>query len=255
MRCLHTYIVVALLLTGVFGCGTSEDPEPDADGMLLSTISGEVESIDGVTIQVRLFKDGQQVAQTEADMSYEFTDLEAGEYTVQITAKGHEKIETNVNVEQGRVFQLDKATLVALAEPVSHLTGTFKEMGTGNAISDVLIQLSDMSGMEYEAITSEDGMYTLENLPVNQSFTLTATLYGYEGQDIKVNAIPAEETAEVNVELAAIPETVRLEPSEGIKLGTLAPNFELIDSKNGKYKLSDTLKSKNVVIVFYRGDF
>lgn len=164
MKCLRTYLVLALLLTVIFGCGTSEDPEPDADVMQLGTIRGEVESIDGVTIQVRLLKDGQQVAQAEADTTYEFADLESGKYTVQITAKGHEKIETNVTVEAGQVFQLDKAGLVVSVE-------------------------------------------------------------------------------------------VELDEGEGIKLGTLAPDFELTASNNNKYKLSETLKSKNVVIVFYRGDF
>lgn len=42
-------------------------------------------------------------------------------------------------------------------------------------------------------------------------------------------------------------------PGEGLRLGTKAPDFELPDSNNENHSLSETLKSKNVVIVFYRG--
>lgn len=258
MKHLQTYLAFTLLLIIAFGCGTTEDTETDVDMQqesLLGKINGEVALIEGLTIHVRLLKDGQTVSQTEADGNFEFADLESGNYTVQITAKGYETIETTKTVSEGEIVQLDKATLVALTIPVAHLTGLLKETETGNPVAGGLVQLMDETGDEFEAITSQDGVYTFENLPVNQSFTLTVMSYGYKGQAIDVNPIPADETAELDVELTAIPETVILDPSEGIQLGTLAPDFELSDSNNNKLKLSDTLKNSNVVIVFYRGDF
>ena len=260
MRYLQTHLVLAILLIGIFSCGSTEDPvdvkEPTDETMeSTGAIQGTVQNIDGVTIQVRLLKDGQPVSTTNADTNFEFADIVTGNYIVQITAKGYETIETNVAVEDGQVVKLDKATLVALVVPVSHLTGELTHQETGEPLSGVLVQLLDQSGNENEVITSVDGIYSFENLPVNQPFTLKVFHYGFERQEIEVNAIPENKTAELNVELSALPSTKKLDPSEGIELGTLAPDFELTDSTGSKHSLSETLRSKNVVVVFYRGDF
>ena len=51
--------------------------------------------------------------------------VEAGSYTLQISAKGFETKEVNVTVTPGQDVSLDKVALVALAAPVSHLSAVF----------------------------------------------------------------------------------------------------------------------------------
>ena len=248
-------LALVLLVLGTFGCGTSEDPDnriKDVE-MQTGTLQGEVESIEGVPIQVRLMKAGQLVAQIETDGSYELGDLEAGDYTIEISAKGFETVQANATVVAGETVSLDKVTLVALAEPVSHIRGVLTDSETGDALSDVLVQLMDKTGEEYEALTTKDGVFTFENLPVDQAFTLTVMHKGYEDNQIDVDPIAANDTFELDVELTAIPEPVKLDPGQGLSIGSQAPAFELPDGSGKVHALADYLDNKNVVIVFYRG--
>lgn len=250
-----TFLTLALLLLAAFGCGTSEDPDSKIKDveMQTGTLQGEVESIEGVPIQVRLLKAGQLVAQIETDGSYEIGDLEAGDYTIQISAKGFETVQANATVVAGETVSLDKVTLVALAEPVSHIRGVLTDSETGDALFDVLVQLTDKAGEEYETLTTKEGVFTFENLPVDQAFTLTVMHKGYEDNQINVDPISANDTFELDVELTAIPEPVKLDPGQGLSIGSQAPAFELPDGSGKVHALADYLDNKNVVIVFYRG--
>ena len=250
-----THLALAFLLLAAFGCGTSEDPTDPIDKVetLTGTLQGEVESIEGVSIQVRLLKAGQLVSQTESTGSYELAELEEGDYTIQISAKGFETVEMNVTVVAGQTVSLDKITLEALAEPVSHLRGVLTDSGTGEVLSDVLVQLTDKVGEEYETLTTKDGVFTFENLPVDRAFTLTVMHKGYEDNKVDVDPISANETFELDVELKAIPEPVELDPGQGLSIGSQAPEFQLPDGSGEEHALADYVGSKKVVIVFYRG--
>ena len=246
---------LALLLLAGLNCGSTEDPD-DKDivvVMEIGALQGDVQSIDGVKIQVRLLKDGQLVAQTETDGSYEFAELEEGEYTVQITAKGYETTEINVTVVPVDTVSLDKVTLEVLAEPVSHLRGVLTDNKTGNPLSDVLVKLTDKSGQEFETLTSKDGIFTFENLPIDQAFTLAVAHSGYEDYEVTVDPIAADKTFELDVEITAIPEPVKLDPGKGLSIGSQAPEFQLPDGNNQQHTLADYTNDKNAVIVFYRG--
>lgn len=252
-----TFLALAFLLFGALGCGTTEDPISGVKEVerLTGTLQGEVESIEGVSIQVRLLKAGQLVAQTEADGSYELGDLEEGDYTIQISAKGFETAEMNVTLVAGETISLDKVTLDALAEPVSHLRGVLSDSETGEPLSQVLVQLMDKAGEEYEALTTKEGVFTFENLPVDQAFTLMVKHKGYEDNQVDVEPISADDTFELDVELTAILEPVMLDPGQGLSIGSQAPAFELPDGNGKKHVLADYIGSKKVVIVFYRGRF
>lgn len=119
MRQLKTFFTLALLLLAAFGCGTTDNPIGDGDEIatLTGTLQGEVQSIEGVAIQVRLLESGQLVAHTEAHGSYELNNIEAGDYTLRISANGYQEAELNVTVVAGETVSLDKVTLVALALP------------------------------------------------------------------------------------------------------------------------------------------
>ena len=243
-----------ILLTGL-NCGSSEDPDEKVDVVMMETgtLQGEVGSIDGVTIQVRLLQNGQLVAQTETDGSYEFAELEEGDYTVQISAKGYRTTELGVTVVPEETVSLDKVSLDVLEEPVSHLRGVLTDMETGDPLSEVLVRLTDKSGEETEVLTNKDGVFTFENLPVDQAFTLTVVHDGYEGYEIEVDPIAANKTFELDVELTAIPEPVILDPGQGLSVGSQAPAFQLPDSNENEQALTDYIPDKNVVVVFYRG--
>lgn len=255
MKKILTLSTLALLLLAAFGCGTSEDPTDPVDEveMLTGTLQGEVQSIDGVSIQVRLLKAGQLVKQTAAAGTYEIGELEAGDYTIQISAKGYETTEMNVTVVAGQTVSLDKVILAALAEPVSHLRGVLTDSETGEVLSDVLVQLTDKAGKEYEVLTTKNGVFTFENLPVDQGFTLTVMHKGFEDNKVDVDPISADETFELDVELKAIPEPIKLDPGQGLSIGSQAPEFQLLDGNDKEHALADYVGNKKVAIVFYRG--
>lgn len=116
MKRIKTLFTLALLLLAAFGCGTADNPVSKVE-TLTGTLQGEVQSIEGVAIQVRLLKDGQLVAHTEAHGSYELNDIQAGNYTLRISANGYQETELNVTVVAGKTVSLDKVTLVVLALP------------------------------------------------------------------------------------------------------------------------------------------
>ncbi len=255
MKQLLTLFTLSLILLTGLNCGSTEDPDEKVDVVMMETgaLQGEVQSIDGVKIQVRLLKDGQLVTQTETDDSYEFAELEQGDYTIQISAKGYKTTELDVTVIPEDTVSLDKVTLDMLAEPVSHLRGVLTDMETGDPLSDVLVQLSDNEGEEYEVLTNNQGVFTFANLPVDQAFTLTIAYEGYEDYEVAVDEIAADKTFELDVELTAIPEPEILDPGQGLSVGSQAPVFQLPDSNGNEQALTDYIPDKNVVVVFYRG--
>ncbi|MCG9133794.1 carboxypeptidase regulatory-like domain-containing protein [Candidatus Poribacteria bacterium] len=254
---IQMFAFTLLLLTGL-NCGTENPVEETGDTLeaetsLTGTLRGDVQSIEGVLIQVRLLRDGQLVTQTETQASYELDAVTAGNYTLQISAKGHETTEIDVTVIAGQVVSPDKVTLVALGTPVSHLRGVLTNEVTGEPLGGINLQLTDDAGKAYETLTTAAGVFSFENLPVQQPFTLTIAHAGYEDKEVAVGPIPAAETLELTVELAPLQEPERLDPGQGLSLGTEAPDFELPDGNGKLHALADYNADKNVVLIFYRG--
>ena len=246
-------LALALLLLVGFGCETENPVEEIVETDTTGTLRGDVQSIDGVQIQVRLLKDGQLATQIETQASYEISAIEAGNYTLQISAKGYETEEIPVTVIAEEVVSLDKVTLVALKTPVSHLSGVLTNETTGEVLGGVSLQLTDNAGNVYETLTTATGVFTFENLPVQQSMTLTIAHTGYENKEMSVNPIPADETLALTVELTPLPEVEQLPPGQGLSIGSQAPDFALPDSNGKAHALADYIPDKNVVLIFYRG--
>lgn len=246
-------LALALLLFVGFGCETENPVEDIVEADTTGTLRGEVQSIDGVLIQVRLLKDGQLVTQIETQASYEIGPIEAGNYTLQISAKGYETEEVAVTVIAEEVVSLDKVTLVALETPVSHLRGVLTNETTGEVLAGVSLQLTDNAGNIYETLTTAAGVFTFENLPVQQSMTLTIAHAGYEDKEVEVNPIPADETLELTVELTPLLEAEELPPGQGLNIESQAPDFALPDGNGKAHALADYIPNKNVVLIFYRG--
>ena len=117
-------VIPLLLLVGFnFNCQTENQVEDimepsSGETDTRGTLRGDVQSIEGVLIQVRLLRDGQLVTQTEVQASYEIEAVAAGDYTLQISADGYETKKIGVTVIAGQVVSLDKVVLIALKSPV-----------------------------------------------------------------------------------------------------------------------------------------
>ncbi len=253
MKQVLTPLALALLLFVGFGCGTENPVEEIVETDTTGTLRGDVQSINGVSIQVRLLKDGQLVKQVETQASYEIDAIEAGNYTLQISAKGYETQEIPVTIIAEEVVSLDKVTLNALETPVSHLSGVLTNETTGETLGGVSLQLTDNAGETYETLTTAAGVFIFENLPVQQSMTLTISHAGYEDKEITIDPIPTDETRELTVELTPLPEVEELPPGQGLSIGSQAPDFELPDSSGKAHALADYISDQNVVLIFYRG--
>lgn len=278
-----TLLALATLLLAELGCGTEnpvEETTDTAEIIATGAFRGDVELIEGVTIYMHLLKAGQLFAQIEFAKgyvkqtssgagidgaaglfastlgevgTYHLKETEPGDYTLQISARGYQTKELNVTVVPDQSVTLEKVTLVALEIPVSHLSGVLTNETTGEVLSGVSLQLMDNAGKVYETLTTAAGVFTFENLPVQQAFTLTIAHAGYEDKEVTVQPIPAAETSELTVELTPLAEAEQLPPGQGLSIGSQAPEFELPDSNGKVHALADYAADKNVVLIFYRG--
>ena len=282
MKQIQACLALALLLLTGLNCGTENPLEETGDTLAIETVatgafSGEIELIGDETISVRVVKAGQLIAQMEfakgytkgstvdgfqGELStsslgeigtYRLKEAELGDYTLQISAKGYQATELNVTITADQSISLDKIALVVLDQPVSHLQGILTDAATGAPISQVHLQLTDKAGEVYEALTTGAGVFTFENLPVEQAFTLAIAHAGYEETEVAVHPIPAAETLELQVRLTRLPEPDKLDPGQGLSLGSQAPAFELPDGDGKLHALADYVGNKNVVLIFYRG--
>ncbi len=249
--------VLALLLFAGVNCGTENPVEETVAPAVVQTptgtLRGEIQSVEGVLIQVRLLKDGQLLTQTETEAIYELGSLEAGNYTLQISAKGYETTAIHVTAIAGRTVSIDKVTLVALATPASHLRGILTDVATGAPISEVHLQLTEKSGKTFEALTTAAGVFTFENLPVEQAFTLKIEHADYENTQVVVQPIPEAETFELDLKLIPLPAVAELDPGQGLGIGSQAPGFALSDGNGKLHTLGDYIGNKNAVLGFFRG--
>ena len=282
MKQMQACLALALLLLTGLNCGTENPLEETGDTLGVETVatgafSGEIELIEGETIYARVLKAGQLIAQMEfangytkgatvdgfqGELSttslgevgtYRLKEAELGDYTLQISAKGYQTTELNITIATDQSIPLDKIALVVLDQPVSHLQGILTDAATGAPISQVHLQLTDKTGKVYEALTTGTGVFTFENLPVEQAFTLAVAHAGYEETEVPVHPIPAAETLELQVQLTRRAEPEKLDPGQGLSLGSQAPAFELPDGDGKLHALADSVGNKNVVLVFYRG--
>ncbi len=115
--------ILAMLLLGAAlvigaGCGSGDtptDPETGDSPTAIPTghLSGQVEMIEGVEIDIRVLQDGKVIASTQADAAgnYQIDKIEPGTYTVKITAKGYETTDLTVQIIATQVTSMDKVGL------------------------------------------------------------------------------------------------------------------------------------------------
>ncbi len=258
MRRLSTYLTIPIVLLVAFGCNTAENPITDIKEAETTTgiVRVKIQAADEVNIRVHLIKDGKEIQRTEGDGHFTLRNLDAGEYTLRISAQGFHETEHKVTVIAGETTTLDTITLEELDTPVSHIIGLVRNNRTGIRLPTVTVKLTNEDGETFETVTSDDGIFNFENLPASQKFTLTIEHADYEIHDVTVEPIPANETEKLNVKLKPIGigdrELEPEEPGEGLPIFSIAPDFELPDGNGKQHILYDTLdEGKNVVLIFY----
>lgn len=94
------------------------------------TIEGEVLAIDGVVYEVQLLQNGQLIAETRTDTKYEFSEIEAGDYKLQITAEGYKDIQIDITVSASLTITLDTVQLEKSLHPNGLDIGQGLKIGT-----------------------------------------------------------------------------------------------------------------------------
>jgi hypothetical protein len=245
-------------LAAWLGCGEGDDAttKDDEDPIAVAPtggLSGQVESIDGVEITVKILQNGREVAAVKADANgvYQVNNLKTGVYTVRISAKGYETVEQSVQIVADQTTSLDKATLNAIEAPVAHLRGVLLDEATKTALGNARVRLVDVRGNVLETVTSAAGAFAFENLPADQPFTLMVEHEGYEKQRTEIDPLAADEIAKIEVELKPV-DREELPLGDGLSIGTKAPDFSLPD-ENGMIRSLADYAGKKLVLVFDRG--
>lgn len=258
MRRLITILTIPILLLTSFGCETTENPVTEIREVEATTgvLHAKVVTGGDETFQVRLVQDGTVVAQQEGQGGFTLRSIEAGEYTLRISAQGFFEMELQVTVIAGETVTLDPITLDEVSSPVSHIIGLVRNNRTGIRLPEILVKLTDQDGKEYETSTSAEGIFNFDNLPIQQKFTLTIEDADYEVYDLSVNPLDQNVTEKLNIKLSPIGigdrEIEPEEPGDGLPIFTIAPDFELPNGNGELHTLYNVLnEGKKVVLVYY----
>ena len=163
MTRLFTFLTIPLLLLAVFGCETTEKPLTDIKEAESTTgiVRVIIQTEDDVNVRIHLIQEGKEIQRTEGDGRFTLRNLDPGEYTLRISAQGFHDTERNVTVTAGETVTLDTITLEEVEGPVSHIIGLVRNSRTGIRLPEILVELTDQDGKQYEEITSDDGISTL----------------------------------------------------------------------------------------------
>ena len=239
------------------GCGASESPvEPIQP--TTGSLEGRVTPIEDLPITIQVHQAGVVIASAEADTdgTYRIDGIENGTYIVSAAAKGFETVQFTVQIHAGEITALNVAALKALEIPVSHLRGRVSNRDTKEPLKDVRVQFIDEAGNRREVLTGESGIFGLDNLPVEQQFTVEINHEKYEPQNIVIDPIPSGETETVTIELLPIQvNNEELPAGDGLPVGAKAPPFSLSDGDGKVHSLADYVEQEWVVLVFYRGNW
>ena len=89
--------------------------------------------------------------------------------------------------------------------------------------------------------------------PTENPVAETVDTASVETEEVVVEPIPPDETLALPVETDPPPEPEKLDPGQGLHIGSQAPVFQLPDGNGKLHALADYAADKNVVLIFYRG--
>lgn len=135
--------------------------------------------------------------------------------------------------------------------------------GEVQLIAGVPIQVNLLSDSQLIRQTVAEGSFEFTDLTAG-NYTIKFIANGYDPFEVNVvvtqgtsvairKVILIKQTFPEGEELDLPPQSTELPPGEGLKIGAIAPNFELPDGNGDLYTLSDYIgEKKKVVLVFYR---
>lgn len=253
-----TVLCSILIFSSVLvGCGDSpvSDTEPEPEMTVNpGIIEGQVTPIEGIAIQVRLLKNDEIIATTDTDPdgSYGFRDVEPGDYTVEATAAEYEQVQQRVTVVADQVVQVGEVTLEPLALPVAQLRGVVVDQASKDALLGAQVRLVGADGEAYQTLSGEAGVFEFVNLPVGQGFSLSAEFEGYDVLERTVDPLDAGEQGKIEIQLLAVFQALPL--GQGLAIGTVAPNFTLVDGDGNEHMLTD-YRDQKIILHFNRGSW
>lgn len=251
------FTVVSLLLMTFYyllipGCGGGEDikANDESNSKSVGSIRGTVAPA-AANAEVRLFRNGQQIATTKSDANgnYVFADVEPGTYEIIAVADGYKSLSPEaVAVIVGQTVTKN----FALERLVTKLTGVVVAPN-GSWIEGAIVTAKSKAGEKIQE-TDRFGVFTFEEIWADVEITVTIQAEGMEEQTLKVDAIRRGETVKRQIDMVARPEGPK-EGTVGSKVGDKAPDFSLSDINGNPITLSDYRGKKIILLNFNRGQF
>ncbi|MBO4812003.1 MAG: carboxypeptidase regulatory-like domain-containing protein [Prevotella sp.] len=145
--------------------------EEDTDGYIAGKVTNaQNEPIVGALL---LINGGQYNALTDENGDYILNYLPAGDYNIDVQAKGYHSMSVSASVAQLQTTTLD-VTMDAL--PTYAVSGTVKDVA-GDAIAGATVEISGYES--YATTTDQDGKFSVPNVYENNYYALTITKNKY----------------------------------------------------------------------------
>lgn len=138
--------------------------------------------------QVSLMPSGKSVI-TSSSGSFEFKDLDPGDYTLTFNRTGYNVDSKHVTVVAGDVVKAD-ISLTPIQSRVGNIYGIVKDLDSGQMIENCQITISPTGN---SVITTKTGDYEFKNLEPGD-YTLTFSKSGYDDDIKKVSVVAGENT-------------------------------------------------------------
>lgn len=158
---------------------------PELGSISATVVTEAALPIDGATVDLYLPSDSTTVLEsreTDAAGAFVFSDLEAGEYRLEVSAEGFDDATVYVLLNSGEDKALEDIVLES-ESPVGYITGVLED-AEGDPIEDVLVEvrLSDSDDVLGDDETDAEGVFLIDGLEdgdYNLTFLLDGEVIGY----------------------------------------------------------------------------
>lgn len=189
---MKTLSFYGILLTIIMSIASCTESDSDVYGSIYGRVTdaNTNEPVGGAS--VNLTPNGNTVV-TGDDGTFEYKNLESGQYDIQVSKTGYQTIKSTVTVGAGKITQND---IKIPTESFKGVFGYVKDEETQAVISGATIRLDPLG---YTVTTSGDGRYEFKNLETGE-YTLRTSKNGYQTDSRKIK-IEANNSMQVDVPL------------------------------------------------------